>query len=148
MNDDNHADETPQDRIAKVALYLESVKARMPAEEFETLQQAVHEMAHLLADGREGILDAGDRENFTDDVQKEFLTVTAIVMTGRMDHQVVDMPSPDGSPGYAIVTQELANDPEELAKLREKLHHNATERETINTELDGIARASGIDTDN
>lgn len=54
MNDDNHADETPQDRIAKVALYLESVKARMPAEEFETLHQAVREMARLLADGREG----------------------------------------------------------------------------------------------
>jgi hypothetical protein len=148
MNDNDHADETPQDRIAKVALYLESVKARMPAEEFETLHQAVHEMVHLLTDGREGILETVDRENFTDNIQKEFLTVMAIVMTGRMDHQVVDMPGRDGSPGYAVVTQELANDPEELAKVREKLHDWATEREAIDTELDGIARASGIDTDN
>ncbi|MET9588870.1 hypothetical protein ABZY10_38485 [Streptomyces sp. NPDC006539] len=31
--------------------------------------------------------------------------------------------------------------------LREKFHDWATERETIDTELDGIARASGIDTD-
>ncbi|WP_406409305.1 hypothetical protein [Streptomyces sp. NBC_01643] len=46
MNDNDHADETPQDRIAKVALYLESV-ARMPPEQFGTLRQAVHEMAHL-----------------------------------------------------------------------------------------------------
>ncbi|WP_327425375.1 hypothetical protein OG963_00370 [Streptomyces sp. NBC_01707] len=147
MNDDNHADETPQDRIAKVALYLESVKARMPAEEFETLHQAVREMARLLADGREGFWEAGNRENFTDTIQKEFLTVMAIVTTGRMDHQVVDMPGPDGSPGYAVVTPELANDPDELAKLREKITNWATERETINTELDGIARASGTDTD-
>lgn len=71
----------------------------------------------------------------------------AIVTTGRMDHQVVDMPGPDGSPGYAVVTPELANDPDELAKLREKITNWATERETINTELDGIARASGTDTD-
>ncbi|MET4644494.1 hypothetical protein ABID95_004243 [Streptomyces atratus] len=147
MNDDNHADETPQDRIAKVTLYLESVEARMPAEEFETLDQAVHEMAHLIADGREGFLDAGDRENFTDNIQKEFLTVMAIVMTGRMDHQVVDLPGPDGSPGYAVVTPELANDPKGLAELRDRIHHHATDREAIDTELDGIARASGIDTD-
>ncbi|MFD5065642.1 hypothetical protein [Streptomyces sp. NPDC058394] len=147
MNDNDHADETPQERIAKVALYLESVKARMPAEEFETLRQAVHEMVHLIADGREGFLETGDRENFTDTIQKEFLTVMAIVMTGRMDHQVVDIPGPDGSPGYAVVTPELANDPDELAKLRETFHDWATERETIDTELDGITRASGIDTD-
>ncbi|MFF1845665.1 hypothetical protein ACFVW9_28770 [Streptomyces sp. NPDC058217] len=113
----------------------------------ETLHQAVHEMVHLIADGREGFLETGDRENFTDTIQKESLTVMAIVTTGRMDHQVVDMPGPDGSPGYAVVTQELANDPEELAKLREKFHDWATEREAIDTELDGIARASGTDTD-
>ncbi|MDX3771744.1 MULTISPECIES: hypothetical protein [unclassified Streptomyces] len=147
MNDNDDADETPQDRIAKVALYLESVKARMPPEQFETLHQAVHEMIHLIADSHEGFLEAGDRENFTDDVQKEFLTVMAIVTTGRMDHQVVDMPGPDGSPGYAVVTTELANDPKALAELRDKLHHHATERKAINAALDGIARASGIDTD-
>ncbi|MFE4924740.1 replication-relaxation family protein [Streptomyces sp. NPDC056661] len=147
MNDNDHADETPQERIAKVALYLESVKGRMPAEEFETLHQAVHEMVHLIADGREGFLETGDRENFTDNIQREFLTVMAIVMTGRMDHQVVDMPGRDGSPGYAVVTQELANDPEELAKVREKLHDWATEREAIDTQLDSIAHASNIDTD-
>ncbi|MET8538908.1 hypothetical protein ABZV67_46655 [Streptomyces sp. NPDC005065] len=137
----------PQDRIAKVALYLESVKARMPPEQFETLRQAVHEMAHLIADGHEGFLEAGDRKDFTDDVQKELLTVMAIVTTGRMDHQVVDMPGPDGSPGYAVVTPELANAPKRLAELRDKIHHHTTEREAIDTELDGIARASGIDTD-
>ncbi|MET9587516.1 hypothetical protein OG963_42870 [Streptomyces sp. NBC_01707] len=70
MNDDNHADETPQDRIAKVALYLESVRARMPPEQFETLHEAVHEMIQLLADGHDGFLEAGDRNDFTDEVRK------------------------------------------------------------------------------
>ncbi|MFK4600420.1 hypothetical protein RKD30_007087 [Streptomyces pristinaespiralis] len=145
MNDD--ADETPQERMAKVELYLESVKARMAPEDFETLHQAVTEMSRLISEGHEGVLEAGDRENFAGDVQREFLAVMAIATTGRMDHQVIDMPGPDGSPGYAVVTPEVANDPAALAELRQQIHQWTAEQQAINSELDGIARASGLDPD-
>jgi DNA-binding GntR family transcriptional regulator len=71
MNDDD-ADETPQERMAKAELYLESVKARMDPEDFETLHQAVQEMSRLIAEGDEGVLEAGDRENFGGDVQRSW----------------------------------------------------------------------------
>jgi hypothetical protein len=146
MSDDD-ADETPQERMAKAELYLESVKARMDPEDFETLHQAVQEMSRLIAEGDEGVLEAGNRENFAGDVQREFLAVMAIVTTGRMDHHVIDMPGPDGSPGYAVVTPEVANDPLAVAELRQQIHQWGAEQQAINSELDGIARASGMDPD-
>ncbi|WP_244257946.1 hypothetical protein [Streptomyces sp. Tu 2975] len=145
MNDDE--DETPQERMAKVELYMESVKARMAPEDFETLHEAVNEMSRLITEGHEGVLEAGDRENFAGEVQREFLAVMAIATTGRMDHHVIDMPGPDGSPGYAVVTPEVANDPAALAEVRQQIHQWTTEQREINSELDGIARASGIDPD-
>ncbi|QIP88283.1 hypothetical protein GLX30_01290 [Streptomyces sp. Tu 2975] len=133
--------------MAKVELYMESVKARMAPEDFETLHEAVNEMSRLITEGHEGVLEAGDRENFAGEVQREFLAVMAIATTGRMDHHVIDMPGPDGSPGYAVVTPEVANDPAALAEVRQQIHQWTTEQREINSELDGIARASGIDPD-
>lgn len=144
MNDES-ADDSPRDRMAKVALYLETVKARMAPEQFATLHEAVQEMTRLIDEGQDGFLEAGDRESFTGDVQREFLAVMAIVTTGRMDHEVVDMPGPDGSAGYAVVTPEVANDPEALADVREQVHAWMTERKAVDEELEGIARASGLD---
>ncbi|GAA4760028.1 MULTISPECIES: hypothetical protein [Streptomyces] len=143
--DDHTPDDSPQDRMAMAALYLESVKARMDPEDFSTLHSAVEEMTRLMAEGNEGFLEAGSAKNFAGDVQREFLVVMAIVSTGRMDHEVVDMPGPDGSAGYAVVTPEVAGDPEALAEIRDQVHTWMTERQAVDDALEGIARASGMD---
>ncbi|MET7621921.1 hypothetical protein [Streptomyces sp. NPDC005408] len=112
MNDDDNAPETSDNGPDLASLYLKSVKARMDPDQFATLDQAVHELAHMLSDGHTGIFEAGGRENFTADVQRELLAVMAILTTGRMDHHVAELPGPDGSTGYAVVTADVANDPE------------------------------------
>lgn len=84
---------------------------------------------------------------FTPEVQREYATVLAILLTGRMDHQLVEMPGPDGRPGFAVVGASAANDPARLQEIRESLHCWAGERQAVDEELDGIARASGLSTD-
>ncbi|MFD3437188.1 hypothetical protein ACFWU3_06755 [Streptomyces sp. NPDC058685] len=146
MDNDDNAPETPDDGLDLASLYLESVKARMDPEQFATLEEAVDELAHMLSDGQPGTFEAGGRDSFTPDVQREFLAVMAILTTGRMDHHIVELPGPDGSTGYAVVTAEVANDPEKLAEFRADLHRQITEQQAVDEELDGIARASGLDT--
>ncbi|WP_346172762.1 hypothetical protein [Streptomyces cuspidosporus] len=145
MNDENDFG-AGDDRIDKVSLYMETLKARMDPEQYDVLARAVHETAHLIAEGREGVFGSDDdRSTFTPEVQREFATVLAILLTGRMDHRVVEIPGPDGSPGFAIVEASAAEDPAELQEIRENLHRWVTERQAVDTELDGIARASGLE---
>jgi hypothetical protein len=80
-------------------------------------------------------------------VQREYATVLAILLTGRMDHRLVELPGPDGSPSFAIVEAAVADDPAKLQELREKQRRFVTEQQALYSELDGIARASGLSSD-
>ncbi|MET7458431.1 hypothetical protein ABZT03_42770 [Streptomyces sp. NPDC005574] len=74
---------------------------------------------------------------------REYATVLGILLTGRMGHQLVELPGPDGSPGFAIVEASAA-DPAKLQGLREKYRRFVTEQQALYNELDGVARASGL----
>ncbi|PWI05889.1 hypothetical protein DIZ27_36850 [Streptomyces sp. NWU339] len=145
MNDANDFD-PGHCRIDSVSLYMETLKARMAPEQYDVLAQAVHETAHLIAEGHQAG-PVGDLSAFTPEVQREYATVLAILLTGRMDHRLVEMPGPDGSPGFAIVEASTADAPVRLQEIREHHHHWATERQAVDNELDGIARASGLSND-
>lgn len=43
------------------------------------------------------------------------------------EYRVVEIPGPDGSPGYAAVDASIADDPVALAKLQVELHAKLTE---------------------
>jgi hypothetical protein len=145
MNDANDSGSDDR-RIDNVSLYMEALKARMNPEHYDVLAKAVHETAHLIAEGHQaGPVD--DASQFTDEVQREYATVLAILLTGRMDHRLVEMPGPDGSPGFAIVEASTADDPAKLQELREKHRRFVTEQQALYNELDGIARASGLSTE-
>jgi hypothetical protein len=124
-----------------VALYLETLEARMPPEEYHALTMAIHRFWHLMEAGGEGSFDMDD-DAFTDDVRKEMMMVMAIIGTGRTDHRVVEMPGPDGSRGWAVVTDEVADDPEKLAELAAKMNGWAEERERTDAVLEGIEAAT------
>jgi hypothetical protein len=145
MNDANDSG-SDDGRIDNVSLYMETLKARMDPEQYDVLAKAVHETAHLIAEGHQAG-PVGDASQFTDEVQREYATVLAILLTGRMDHRLVEMPGPDGSPGFAIVEASAADDPAKLQELREKHRRFVTEQQALYNELDGIARASGLSTD-
>ncbi|MFF3934242.1 hypothetical protein [Streptomyces hirsutus] len=145
MNDANDFD-SENCRIDNVSLYMETLKTRMIPDQYDVLAKAVHETAHLIAEGHQAG-PVGDLSEFTPEVQREYATVLAILLTGRMDHRLVEMPGPDGSPGFAIVEASAADDPAKLQELREKHRRFVTEQQALYNELDGIARASGLSAD-
>ncbi|MEU0008221.1 hypothetical protein ABZ079_29160 [Streptomyces sp. NPDC006314] len=138
MNDANDSGSDDR-RIDNVSLYMETLKARMDPEQYDVLAKAVHEAAQLIAEGHQAG-PVGDASQFTDEVQREYATV----LTGRMDHRLVEMPGPDGSLGFAIVEASAADDPAKPQELREKHRRFVTEQQALYNELDGIARASGL----
>jgi len=137
-------DDAGLDRAEAVSLYMEALKARMDPEQYECLARLVHETAHLLAEGREGLFgDEDEQADLTPEMQREVATVLAMMITGGADHRVVEMPGPDDGTGFAIVAASAADDPEKLRVIREDLLRWAAEREAIDAELEGIAQASG-----
>lgn len=131
---------------ANLALYLETLRARLPEEQFGILADAVREAAALLAGGREGIVDAG--EKLHPDLHQEFTTVLTILATGRMDHHKVEVTADDGSRLSAMVDPDAAADPARLEEIRGFLQRWHLEKRAVEEQLDGIARASGCgDTD-
>ncbi|MHC3456105.1 hypothetical protein [Streptomyces prasinus] len=145
MNDANDSCSENR-RIDHVSLYMETLKARMAPEQYDVLAQVVHETAHLIAEGHQAG-PVGGLSAFTPEVQREYATVLAILLTGRMDHRLVEMPGPDGSPGFAIVEASATDAPVRLQEIRKDLHRWAAKRQAVDNELDGIARASGLSVD-
>ncbi|GGQ26999.1 hypothetical protein GCM10010266_57810 [Streptomyces griseomycini] len=145
MDDANDSD-PEHGGIDNVSLYMEILRARMDPGQYDVLARAVRETAHLIAEGHQAG-PVGERSAFTPEMRREYATVLAILLTGRMDHQVVEMPGPDGRPGFAIVEASAAKDPARLRGIRESFHRWAGERQAVDEELDGIARASGLSSD-
>lgn len=126
---------------------METLKARTDPEAFQALAEAAQATVASLAQGRDGAIGPEDNPAFTKDVQREYATVAAILGTGSMDHRWVEVPCADGQPGYALVDAETAEDPAKLEQVRASMAHWLKERDATDAELDGIARASGVDPD-
>ncbi|MEV5242575.1 hypothetical protein AB0K89_26235 [Streptomyces cinnamoneus] len=125
---------------AHLALYLETLRARLPEEQFGILAGAVREAAALLAGGREGIVDAS--EELHPDLHQEFTTVLTILATGRLDHHRVEVTADDGSRLSAMVDPDAAEDPARLEEIRGFLQRWHLKKRAVEEQLDGIARAS------
>lgn len=132
---------------AKTALYMETLQARMDPDQYRALAQALHEAFHLLAEGREGTIGSEDDSPFTPEMNREFTTVLTILLTGKMDQQVVEVPGSDGHSGFLLMDPEEADDPAKVQEARDLIDQWAAQREAVDIELDGIARASTPNTD-
>ncbi|GHJ19072.1 hypothetical protein [Streptomyces albus] len=130
------------ERAEAISLYMEALKARMAPEQYEQLERLVHETAHLIAHGQEGVFGEDDEPELSVKVQRELARILAMMLTGGTEHRVVEMPGPDGSSGFAIVEASAADDPARLAQMQAGLQAWADERKAIDAELEGIARAS------
>ncbi|MFD4863169.1 hypothetical protein [Streptomyces atratus] len=141
MNDEDAAPEE-NDHAVKVALYMETLQARMDPDQYGALAQALHEAFHLLAQGREGTISSDDDSSFTPEMNRESATVLTILLTGKMDQRVVEVPGSDGHSGFVLMDPEEADDPAKVQEVRDFIDQWTTEREAMDIELDGIARAS------
>ncbi|MBM9509942.1 hypothetical protein [Actinacidiphila acididurans] len=127
-NDDKY-NLPPAGRADLVKMYVESLRARMEPEHFDLLLQALHGFNEAMENGGEGSFDLDtDAEALPEEVTRELADVVTMVGTGSMDHRIVEMPGPNGEKGWAVVSAEVADDPDGLRQLQEKLHRTLKER--------------------
>ncbi|MEU0163823.1 hypothetical protein ABZ154_34895 [Streptomyces sp. NPDC006261] len=108
--DDEDAAPGEDNRAVKVALYMETLQARMDPNQYGALAQALHEAFHLLAQGREGTIGSeDDTAEFTPEMHREFATILTMLLTGKIDQQVVEVPSSDGHSGFVLMDPEEAD---------------------------------------
>ncbi|MEU3290439.1 hypothetical protein [Streptomyces longwoodensis] len=120
---------------------MDTLRARMDPGEYAALAEAVHEAFGLLAQGGESII-GGDGGLFYAEMEREFPTVLAMMLTCTMDHQIVEVPASNGASGLIPMNPEETDDPARVQAVRDFIDQWTAEREAMNAELDGIARAS------
>ncbi|MFD9376858.1 hypothetical protein ACFWBH_15175 [Streptomyces sp. NPDC059999] len=128
---EHHPAEPDDDHEADVlGSYLEVLRARLDGERFEALIAAVRTTCALLEDDRRTAWDVPAGRHLPPDLQREYLSLMAVMITGHLDHRLVELAAPDGARGWAVVDNTRPD----------------TERAWIDTELDGIVRATDFPT--
>ncbi|MEV6582698.1 hypothetical protein AB0M92_31565 [Streptomyces sp. NPDC051582] len=127
--------------------YLEVLRARLTGERFEALIRAVQTTCALLADGREAVLEVPGDADLAPDLQCEYLSLMAVMITGHLDHRLVELAAPDGGKGWAVVDntcprQEPAPRQGPAPVPASSSPCEAAEQAWIDRELRGIARAT------
>ncbi|MFJ2442649.1 hypothetical protein ACIOWG_19820 [Streptomyces sp. NPDC087658] len=148
MNEDSDDQDVPRLRLG---LYIETLKARMPAPQYRLLMEVVRMWAEHGGGTVRLQMDDEERELFTPDVQREMLTIMGLIGAmepgheDRADHVVADLGDGEHARGaLTLVPPEVAADPERLRTMREELNAKAARRNSDEAELEAIARASGM----
>lgn len=99
--DDGHGDGGHEGDI--LGPYLELLRSRLDGERFEVLIRAVQSTCALLGDGHQAVLDPSQGCALASDLQREYLSLMAVMITGHLDHRLVELTAADGSKGWAVV---------------------------------------------
>ncbi|MER5873049.1 hypothetical protein [Streptomyces sp. NPDC002044] len=132
MTESHPADPGDAEENDVLGAYLEVLRARLSGERFALLIRAVETTCRLLGDGHQAVLELPGDGELAPELQREYLSLMAVMITGHLDHRLVEVTSPDGGKGWAVVDNAVSPSPARGA-----------DREWIDTELDGIVRASG-----
>lgn len=116
--------------------YLQEALGRLGRPGFEAVVRAAEATCGLLADGQPAVLAGPDGAGFGPDLQREYLALLAVLITGRTDHHIVPLPGEDGTPGWAVVEPGLAKDPEVLQDLCGRIAATARENGRIGADLE------------
>ncbi|MEU9030672.1 hypothetical protein AB0D46_24745 [Streptomyces sp. NPDC048383] len=95
-------------------LYLREARIRLGPAGFEAVVRAAEATCVLLAGGQPATLAGPDDDGFGPRLQREYLALLAVLITGRTDHHVVPLATPGGTPGWAVVEDHLLKDPAAL----------------------------------
>ncbi|WP_228447515.1 hypothetical protein [Streptomyces paludis] len=147
-DDDSHAEDLPRLRLG---LYIESLRARMPAPQYRLLMDVIRMWAENGGGTVRLRMDEEERELFTRDVQREMLHIMGLIGAlrpgheDRADHVVADLGDGEHARGaLTLVPPEVAADPERLRTMRDELDAKADRRKRDEAAVEGIARASGM----
>ncbi|AXE24287.1 hypothetical protein C0216_13210 [Streptomyces globosus] len=90
--------------------YLEDLRDRLGGARFEALIRAVQATCALLGDGPRPVLEVPGG-GLPPDLRREYVALLAVMITGRADHRLVELPSADGDTGWAVVDATAADAP-------------------------------------
>ncbi|MFF5705482.1 GNAT family N-acetyltransferase [Streptomyces sp. NPDC012794] len=99
-------------------LYLQMARARLSPARFEAVVRAVQDTCGLLVQGHQALVAMPGEEGFSPEMQREYLALLAVMITGSLDHRVVELPGPDDEPALAVVrtTSPMARAPRAVAR--------------------------------
>lgn len=83
--------------------YLECLRVRLGGERFETLVRAVQTTCALLAEEHQVLLGGPREGELTADLRGDYLSLLAVMITGHLDHHLVELETSDGGKGWAVV---------------------------------------------
>ncbi|MCX4782730.1 hypothetical protein [Streptomyces sp. NBC_01264] len=118
---------TPGEGPDLLDAYLQEVLARLGREGFEVVLRAADVTCELLAGGHPTLLAGPDDDAFGHGLQREYLALLAVLITGRTDHHIITLPQSDGTASWAVVEDHLLHDPKVLEELRTRLTARAHE---------------------
>ncbi|MGW6686206.1 hypothetical protein [Streptomyces sp. NPDC054961] len=125
--------------------YLEFLRVRLGAERFEALVRAVQTTCALLTEEYRALLEVPGEEELALDLRGEYLSLMAVMITGHLDHRLVELDTPGGGKGWAVVETTPARPerpPAPAAPPATAPGWDAAGRAWIDGQLEGIVRAT------
>ncbi|MCY0927926.1 hypothetical protein OTB20_17250 [Streptomyces sp. H27-H1] len=99
-----HASNPHQDREeAVLERYLEDLRNRVGEECFEVVVRAVQDACRRLNGEGQVLLDVPGEDGWTPGLQRECLSLLAVMITGKLDHHLIERPGPGRSTGWLVV---------------------------------------------
>ncbi|MFC5720949.1 hypothetical protein ACFP1Z_12300 [Streptomyces gamaensis] len=146
------AQEDPQEFArARYALYLHTLRARMPQEQYELLMEVIRTWAEVGGGTVRLRLDGREKELFTPELRQELLNLMGLIGAmqpgheDRADHVVAQLGDGEHAKGVmSLVPPDVAADPERLRAMRDKIDAEQARRRRDEQAVEGIARASGM----
>ncbi|MFD8953285.1 hypothetical protein ACFV0B_31045 [Streptomyces xanthophaeus] len=125
-----------------LGVHLETLRAQMSPGRFRALVTAVQTTCGLLSDGSAAPgTTPGDA--LPDDLCRECLSLLAVMITGRIDHHLVEVPVPGGPSGWAVPEGAGSGQGPAASRVAHSVTRWHGEQLCIAEELEGIAGASG-----
>lgn len=119
--------------------HLEFLRSRLSGEQFEALVRAVQTTCTLLAEEQPVLLGGPQDGELTPDLRGEYLSLMAVMITGHLDHHLVEFRTFDGGKGWAVVENVHTRNRQPCAP---PVARGAARHTWIDGRLDGTARAT------
>ncbi|MEU0844770.1 MULTISPECIES: hypothetical protein [Streptomyces] len=136
------------ERAERLTQYLTELQERIDPRSLELLMRLLRELSTSPA-VRGGTYELGmgpeEKELFTPALQAELLVLFGL-LTSQDERVVVDLgDSPHAKGMKVLVPQDRAQDPDFLHRHKQRVAAEAEQREADRREVEGIARASGME---
>ncbi|MEU3317271.1 hypothetical protein ABZ743_31975 [Streptomyces sp. NPDC006662] len=101
-------------------VYLTTLAGRCGPAAFEAVIAAVRDTCAMLSEGHPAVLSGPEGTVFGPVLQREYLALMAVLMTGRTDLEVIAVPTDEGE-GWAVVEPDVAADPDSAYAVRARV---------------------------